>query len=147
MGSSPSVCFAEIFVCHLETELVTIFPKLNFIADVDDIIVLILADYLTDFLQLLNSFHTSVNFTVETEKGGQFSFLDVTISRLVSNSFDDSIITSVFRKQTFTGLFTNWNSWCPKKYKVSVVKALHKGARRLCASDNHLFSVEVDLVD
>ena len=85
-------------MCHLENKLVKICPKLRFYRRyVDDIFVLISADYLTDFLHLLSCFHPSVNFTFETERGEQFSFLDVAISRLVSNSVAESIITSVFR--------------------------------------------------
>ena len=71
MGSSLSVCFSGIFMCHLEDKLVKICPKLRLYRRyVDDIFVLISMDYLNDFLEVLNSFHNSIKFTVEAEAGG-----------------------------------------------------------------------------
>ena len=63
-------------------------------------------------------------------------FLDVKIYRLVNSGHFDNIITSVYRKETFSGLLINWKSWCPKKYKISIIKGLHERARRLCTTSN-----------
>ena len=136
MGSALSVSFANIFMCHLEDKLVKICPKLQYYRRyVDDIFVVITYDYLNNFLNIINSFHPAIKFTVETELAGQFSFLDVKINRLVSSGLSTNIVTSVYRKPTFTGLFINWNSWCPKKYKISIIKGLHERARRLCTTE------------
>ena len=133
-------------MCHLEEELIKICPKLKFYRRyVDDIFVVISGDYLTEFLSILNSFHQSIHFTFETEFGGIFSFLDIKIARLVGLNNVDGIVTAVFRKKTFTGLFINWESWCPKKYKISIIKALHERARRLCSSAS-LFELELRFI-
>ena len=54
-------------------------------------------------------------------------------------------MTSVFRKETFTGLFVNWESWSPKIYKLSIIKGVHERARRL-ASTNVLFNIELKFI-
>ena len=54
-------------------------------------------------------------------------------------------MTSVFRKETFTGLLVNWESWSPKIYKLSIIKGLHERARRL-ASTNVLFNIELKFI-
>ena len=46
-------------------------------------------------------------------------FLDV----LVEKS-DTGFLTSVYRKPTFSGLYTRWGSFCPKQRKISLIKTL-----------------------
>ena len=44
----------------------------------------------------MNSKHKNIKFTFETEDSNNFSFLDV-----------KRFVTSIFRKATFSGVFTN----------------------------------------
>ena len=60
----------------------------------------------------LNSKHTNITFTYEVEKDKCLPFLDVNI--LFSNG---KFSTTVYRKPTFTGLFTNSESFIPITYK------------------------------
>ena len=53
------------------------------------------------------------------EKDSAISFLDVLITRK-----DDTINTSVYRKQTFTGLGTNYNSFIPNLFKINAIRTL-----------------------
>ena len=55
---------------------------------------------------------------MELEKDKKLAFLDV----LLEHSGD--LITSVYRKATFTGLMTNFTSFSPMKYKTGLVKCL-----------------------
>ena len=65
------------------------------------------------FLLFLNQQHANKKFTTEIETFNKtLSFLDIQIKR--SNS---SFTTSVYQKPTFTGLFTNFHSFIPLKYK------------------------------
>ena len=65
--------------------------------------------------------------TVEKEKDGVLPFLDVKIEKS-SNKF----LISVYRKPSFTGLYTNWNSFEPTKRKTNLVGTLVHRALKIC---------------
>ena len=67
----------------------------------------------------MNHQHPNIKFTFEAKKSNNFSFLDVKICR-ENNKFT----TSVFRKPTFSGEFTNFDSFIPKSYKHGLVNTL-----------------------
>ena len=54
----------------------------------------------------LNKQHKNIAFTSETEQTGSLSFLEIKISRK-NNKF----VTSVYQKPTFSGVFTNFESF------------------------------------
>ena len=58
------------------------------------------------FFQYINSRHTNIRFTMEKEHKHILPFLDV----LIDNE-QEIVITKVFSKTTFTGLFTNFFSF------------------------------------
>ena len=57
---------------------------------------------------------------MEMEESSKLPFLDV----LISPSDEGYFKTSIYRKSTFTGLFTNFMSFIPFNYKVGLVKTL-----------------------
>ena len=61
------------------------------------------------------------------------SLLDVLISRSTSGSFS----TTTFRKPTFTGLYTNFHSFTPFRYKSGLVNTL---VDRACNKINSSFN-------
>ena len=67
----------------------------------------------------MNHQHPNIKFTFEVEKNTKFSFLDVKTCR-ENNKFT----TSVFRKPTFSGVFTNFDSFIPIPYKHCLVNTL-----------------------
>ena len=69
-------------------------------------------------LNFLNIQHPNLNFTIEKEHMKQLPFLDVL------NTCSDRLITSVYRKSTFTGLLQNCNSFAPFTYKKGLIKTL-----------------------
>ena len=69
------------------------------------------------FLNFLNGQHPNLNFTIEKEDMKQLLFLDVLSIR------SDTLITNVYRKNTFTGIFQNYNSFLPFPYKDGLTKA------------------------
>ena len=91
----------------------------------------------TTFLDLLNSQHNSIRFTME-KSNGTISFLDVEI-QINPNGFD----TWTWRKPTHTGLFLNFCAVCLKAWKESLVFCLLHGAKEVCSSVN-FFKTEVD---
>ena len=55
-------------------------------------------------------------------------FLDVKVSRT-----DDSIITSMYRKPTFTGRYTPWDSFSATSYKINLVRSLTNRVLPICS--------------
>ena len=93
-------------------------------------------DHRQDFerlLDILNSLHPALQFTCELENDGRLPYLDV----LIEKSKNDGILTSIYRKPTFTGLYITWDSFCATKYKVNLVRNLVQRAHRIC-SDSKL---------
>ena len=70
------------------------------------------------FLDFLNIRHPNLNFTIGKEHLKKLAFLDVL------NTHSDILITSFYRKSTFTGLLQNYNSFVPFTYKKSLIKTL-----------------------
>ena len=63
--------------------------------------------------------HKNIKFSCETEKDNSFSFLDVKISRE-----KDKFTTSVFRKDTFSGVYTNFSSCLALEHKFGLLYTL-----------------------
>ena len=95
------------------------------------------------FLHYLNSWHDNIQFTIEFENNQQIPFLDVSIKHLDNNSFS----TSIYRKKTFTGLYTKWDSFAPRKYKINLIWTLTYRCLRICSSSSLLQSALNDLKD
>ena len=70
------------------------------------------------FLDFLNSHHPNLNFTIEKEDMKQLTFLDILSTR------SDRLIASVYRKNTFTGLLLNYNTFVLFTYINGLVKTL-----------------------
>src|SRR6201995_4409815 len=71
-------------------------------------------------------------------------FIGLTITHLTENN-RHKYLTSVYRKSTSTSLFTNFNSFVPLMYCLSVFKCLVSRAIQLCSTWS-LFHVEIDSV-
>ena len=72
------------------------------------------------YFNYLNTRHNNIKFTMEKEKDEKLPFLDV----LIENSDPKSIHTSVYRKKTFSGLLTNYFSFCSFVYKIGLIRTL-----------------------
>ena len=73
----------------------------------------------TQFLHYLNDCHANIKFSVEFEESSTIPFLDIPIKR-----HNHTFSTSIYRKKTFTGLYTKWDSFTPRKYKVNLIRTL-----------------------
>jgi len=134
MGLPLGPTFANIFMCFYEkvwlSDCPLDFKPIFYRRYVDDTFLLFRQkEHANLFLQYLNSKHASINFTIETEQSGKLSFLDTLVSR-TGNRFE----TSVFRKQSFTGLGTSYFSYCSFKSKVSGISTLLHRAYSVCSN-------------
>ena len=87
---------------------------------VDDIFVLLRSpDHCENIKDYLASKHRNIRFTCEKEQNNSMPVLDVLITR-TSNGFT----TSVYHKPTFSGVYTNFNSFISEEYKVGLISTL-----------------------
>ena len=66
---------------------------------------------------------------IEPEKSNKMSSLDVEIIR-----DDKTFTTSVYRKPTFSGVYTHFDSFLPTTYKFSIVYTLACRCLRISSS-------------
>ena len=135
MGSPLGPLLANIFLSHraekiwldnCPSECKPVFYRRN----VDDSFILFQSrNHVEPFLKFLNSQHPNIKFTCDVETNKTLSFLDITICRS-----DNSFVTSVYRKPTFTGLFTNFESFLPIIYKKGLIFTLLFRYFNICSS-------------
>ena len=96
------------------------FAPMLYVRYVDDIFVLLRShENLSRLVDYLNLKHPNINFTWEEEKDNRLAFLDINVYRE-----SDGFVTSVHRKNTFSGIYTNYMSFISDKYKHSLVSTL-----------------------
>ena len=120
MGSPLVPTLANIFICHHETRwlknCLESFKPVYYKRYVDDIFVLFgKPEQVLRFVNYMNKRQNNIKFLFETEKGNSFSFLDVKICRE-----KDKFTTSVFRKDTFSGVYTNFSSFVALEHKFGL---------------------------
>lgn len=71
------------------------------------------------YFSLLNGMHLALKYTIEIETNSTISFLDVLVTKTTSH-----YITSIYHKPTFTGLYIQWNAFCPNKCKENLISTL-----------------------
>ena len=82
-----------------------------------------------DFVTFLNSQQLNLRFTYEEEIDGYLPFIGITIVHDINKP--GFLSTKVYRKLTFTGLYTNFNSNIPALFKLTVVWSLLHRAYQL----------------
>lgn len=131
MGSALGPTFADFYMCNLENKVFDEHPDLKpeiYVRYVDDCFLVV--DNIEKLERIKREFETEsvLQFTYEKEKNKQLSFLDSLIMRQ-----DNVFKTSVFVKSTNHGDCLNYNSICPDRYKVGVVKTLLHRAYGVCS--------------
>ncbi len=81
------------------------------------------------FLAYLNQQHRNMEFTCEFETNGLLPFLDVSVFRSGLQ-----FCTSLYRKPTFSGVYTNFDSFSPDYYKFGLMYTLLCRAYNICSS-------------
>ena len=133
MGSPLGPVLANIFVGYCESRIPeNRWPKF-YRRYVDDTFSLFCAGKpeALDFLELLNSLHPSLSFTMEAEENGKLPFLDALVMRDV-----DKFSTTVYRKPTATGLYSRWDSYSDTSKKFALIQTLALRAKRICSPEH-----------
>ena len=124
MGSPLGPTFANAFLAHFGKNWLQNCPS-NFKTHyyrqyVDDFFVLFTSPkHLEAFPNFLNGRYANMSFTIEREKQNRMSFLDIAIIRE-----NKTFTTSVYRKPTFSGVYTHFDSFFPSTYKFGTVYTL-----------------------
>ena len=133
MGSPLGPFLADVFMSKVEEICKHEILDLPFYKRyVDD--TLIISDTKEQAERLLcafNSAHRNLHMTTEYESSDALPFLDLMLTRKP----DGSISRTIYRKATWTGLYTNYNSFTPIKHKRALVRTLFYRARELCSPD------------
>ena len=144
-GSPLGPTLANTFLCHYEkiwlNECPSQFKPVIYKRCVDDIFVLFKSkEHLNFFVNYMNSKHRNIKFTFETEDSNSFSFLDVKIARQ-----NKRCVASTFCKATFSGVFTNYDSFISDTYKIGLVHTLLFWFSKICSGMEN-FNIEVELL-
>ena len=133
MGGKASYLFAYVLMNHIvdKTREVTLSHNkpIVFYRYVDDCFS-VFSDKksVIVFKKILNSIHNNIAFTAEMQSNNRLNFLDV----LVDNSRPNPV-TSTFREPTNTVLYTKWNSFVPRRYKINLINCLLDVCYEICS--------------
>ena len=129
MGSPLGPVLANIFVGFCESEIDAECWPLLYCRFVDDTFSIFNTEAeACSFFRRLNDLHPDLQFTMERETENRLPFMDVSIERV-----GNDLVRSIYRKLTFTGLYTRWDSFAPTGQKISLIKSLASRALRICS--------------
>ena len=140
MGSPLGPTLANIYMGFLESKIIPSFQdNIQYHRYVDDCFVIAENEQkLDNFYKLLNEQHDSIKFTIEKEQNNELSYLDVLVIR------KSEFVTTVFRKDTFTGKYLNFQSHCSLKRKINLIKTLCHRAHLICSPE--FFEREIEYI-
>jgi hypothetical protein len=136
MGSPISPIVAELYLQKLEMDLVKNNRDILFWRRyVDDTFAIVRTRKKTFIMNRLNSYHPSIQFTIEEEKDGKLPFLDI----MFYDKPDHSLGHHIHRKDTHTNHYLNYKSYHPQAHKYGVMDTLFTRAFRI-SDDDHLLN-------
>ena len=124
MGSPLGPTLANVFLCHWEeiwlNKCSVKFKPLYYKRFMDDTFLLFSSmDHIKKFFRYINSRHKNMSFTYEVENDDKLPFLDILVTRE-----ENKYTTNIYRKPTFSGLYTNFHSFLPETYKTGLFLTL-----------------------
>ena len=133
-GVSMGACLGPVLANIIMTELerVIVDNMINsglikfYVRYVDDTLLLVKPNDIEQIITKFNDFHPNLEFTVDKFEDCVPHFLDLEIH-------PDGL--SIYRKDTHTAQFVNYNSFTKFNHKVAWIRSLVTRAKRLCSPD------------
>ena len=85
------------------------------------------AEKLSKFHEYFNTCHPNMSFSFEPEISDKLSLLDVEVSRK-----EGKFVTTVYRKPTFSGVYTHFDNFLSEVYKVGMIYTLAYRCLKIC---------------
>ena len=129
MGSTLGPTFGNTFLCHHETTkllkncLKSLKPVYYEISVEEIFVLFVKPEQALRFAHYMNKRHKNIKFSFEAEIGDFFSFLDVKICWK-----NDKFTISVFRKDKFSGVYTNFSSFAALEHKFGLMHTILHGS-------------------
>jgi hypothetical protein len=126
MGAPSSGLIAELFLQYTENAHLACLSHKHRIIDyfqyVDDILLIFDPNYtdIQTILTDLNALHLNLHFTAKIERDNTINYLDISIQKTPYK-----LITSIYRKPTFTDSIIPYTSNHPTQHKYAAVKFLY----------------------
>ena len=140
MGLSLGPVLANIIMTELELKIVNPLVdsgKIKFCTRfVDDTLLLTKEEDINYVFNKFNSFHPSLQFTIDHFDNGKVQFLDISI---------DKNKTDLYFKPTHTGQYSDISSNAPWNYKRAWIKVLYHRAKKVCTTKDQ-FNRQVDQI-
>ena len=145
MGSPLGPTLAMAFMCSMEERWLADCPleirPLFYKRYVDDSFLIFKShDQIDKFLNYLNNKHQNIKFTSDVEENNTLPFLETYFKHE-----NNMISSSMYRKPTFTGLYSKYDSFTPIIYKKNLVSTLCFRAFKIC-SDYIALDKELDFI-
>ena len=142
MGTPLGPTLADLFMSYYEQiwldECPLEFKPKYYQRYVDNVFISVeIIEHVGKFKEYLNSKHQNINFTCEIECDDKMPFLDNLIDRK-----GGKFITRVYRKPTFTGVYTHYENFLHSVYKFGLLSTLLFRYFSICSSFT-LFHLEV----
>ena len=134
MGAPLGLTLANAFLCFYEKKWLeqcpAWFKPIYYRRYVHDIFVLFRSrDHLIKFRDYLNKCHPNMKFSFEEEKNGKLSLLYLKVSPEGSK-----FATTVYRKPTFSGVYTYFDSFLPTTYEFGMIYTLVFRCFSICSN-------------
>ena len=136
MGSPLSSTLANSFLCHYENEWldscpIEFKPKLyqRYVCDI--FVTFWSRDHVKKLVDYMNTEHPNTRFTFEIEHQNSFSFLNI---KFIRNTEKKAFETSVHRRSTCSGVFTNFESFVLSTYKTGLLETMLFRCSPICSS-------------
>ena len=121
MGSPLGPLFANAFMSNFENKHMEKLHELGVVTlwrFVDDVFATVGSEeQVQSIVDYLNKQHPNIKFTFEREANNRLPFLDTAVVRRL-NDYG----TNVYRKKTYTGVYTNWTSLTAGRYKIGLIR-------------------------
>ena len=133
MGFPLGPVLANIFMVELEQNTIpTLSKDISLWRRYVDTICFVHSNRISHVLELLNSFHSNINFTIQIEKENKIAFLDILLMRY------KELINTVYCKKKKTDLYISWKSFSPNNWKWGTLKTLVSRAYDIRSTEKYL---------